>query len=394
MLLLIRYSLLQEQIWDRIFQKNLDDFSSENHSLYWKSEKGNLIDLRYLDESRVTRKGSGSSPDSSINESGKEKITSMIEVPAGGAVLSGSASFEDNRSLESQTEDYRLVRMGLASKAGEGRFTWNTSVQVNEVDVDGVMENARRTSQADLNVGIHTSQIFTADIDLKSRLEENFDESDSSRPDRLNTQTGETRIEWKPKDTLTVNFKGSVEQRSRILYEKTTNDTVLDSVDESEETSSTIITENPVLTLYTSDSIEWRPSSRWDHRVAYRQRQEKDAVNGEIFSENLSTDYRLKFAPSRKLRFTSDLVWSDAKSTTAHSDRGTHEASGEALYNLSDAVNFKVHSRYTSVDDRILDTEDENVWERGVLVEREFSRSLVARTGFTQLTKDGSVSLC
>jgi hypothetical protein len=371
------------------------DFSSQNHSLYWKKDEQGLVDLRYLEESNlitpegVEGSGSGASSDSSL--SGKERISTIVEVPVGFGLVQGSSTLEYNNDESSQTEDYRSISLGLASKAGEGKISWNGSYQINEVDVNEVMENARRTSQAALNLGIHSSSQLSADFDIKSRLEENFNDSDTTRPARLDTNTGETRVVWKPTNSLTVNFKGTVEERSRILIDDSVNDVVVDSVNDSQQTSSTIVTDNPVLTLFTSDSIEWRPSPKWDHRLSYRQRQEMDAVNGNLFSESISTDYRGKYAPSSKLRFTSDVIFGNTSNENSGTDTTNSEVFGEALYNISEAMNLKLNSKYTELDDLINDSEDEEVWEHGVSVEKELGRTFVARAGLRHNRKAGAV---
>ena len=370
---------------DESDDKPVVDFTRQNHSLYYKRENGGSADFRYLDEGSVSI--GGIDPDDELT---KEVGSVSTEIPIRGLLLQTSGSIEDNSSLVKTTEDYRKATVGLAKKAGKGNFTWGLSHSVQEVDIDDVMELARLNTQTAINLGAHPSRKLSTDLSLSKRVERNYNQADTERPGRLDIDTGEAKVRWKPHKTVSVSLKGSLEQRSRILAITDDRDVLNSSEAVTENTSSTIITENPVLTFLTSDSIEWRPSRKWDHRLSYRERLERDAVTNERFSENVATDYRGKWSPTKKLRFTGDAVWAESSSKTAGTDRDTYEAGGEALYNFNSGLILRLDNRYTDLDDNVDDLQDEETWARGLKLERNISETWTARGGYRETRKVSS----
>ncbi len=363
-------------------EKAVVDFARQNHSIYYQSKRGGKGDFRYLDESSVSRGGPDPGDDLT-----KEVTSALTEIPLGGIILQTSGSQEDNNSLIKTTEDYRKATVGVSKRAGKGTFTWGASHTVQEVDIDDVMEKARLNTQTSLNLGAHPSRKLSTDLSLSKRVERNYNRADTERPNRMDIDTGEAKVRWKPHKTVSVSLKGSLEQRSRILAITDDRDVVANSEEATEDTSSTIITENPVLTLLTSNSIEWRPSRKWDHRLAYRERLERDAITNERFSENIATDYRGKWSPTKKLRFTGDVVWGESSSSTAGTDRDTYEAGGEALYNFSSGLTLRLDNRYTDLDDNLDDLQDEETWSRGLKLERNIDEVWTARGGYRETQK-------
>jgi len=361
------------------------DFERQQHSLVWKRTAGGSMDMRWLDESSH-RHGGGETTDDVT----KQAATALTEVPLGRFNLQTSLSTEDNSSDVQKTEDYRQAKLNVSSKAGKGRMTWGAGYSVQEVDVDEVMELARLNTQATLNLGLHPNRRMSSDVNLSRRVERNFVETDTTRPARLDIDTGEAKVRWQPGKKVEVNVKGSLEQRSRILAVTDDRDVVLDAARRTEDTSSTIVTENPVLTLLTSNSIDWRPSKTVDHRFQFRQRLERDAITRMVFSENRATDWRGKWSASKRLRFTGDVVWGTSSSTTASTDRDTYESGLEGLYNFPSGLSLRLDTRYTDLDDALDDDHDEEVWTNGCKVERHLDKTWTARGGLRTTLKDGT----
>jgi len=359
------------------------EFDQHRAGVLWKGMAEESIDLRHLYERSEREEGA------SIDNGTKEVLSARTAMPIGPVGVQVKVEHEDNGSNVRTTEDLRRVTMGLNSRPGRGIVSWGGSYTIQEVAIDDVTDLARRNTQAALNLSATPNRRISTDVSISRRLERNFHLPDTSRPQRLDVDTGEAKLRWTPSKAWTLSLKGSLEQRSRILALVDILDPIAVSQQNTEETSATIITGNPVLTFNTSDSLEWRPNKRWTHRLQYRERYEQDALTAERFSLNRSTGYTGKFAPSQRLRLSGEVRDGQNEAKTASTARNSFKAGGEAQYNLSSKLRTTVSQSYESLDDLKDDARDLETWTHGMSLERSFSKDLTASAGLKILLENG-----
>lgn len=212
-------------------------------------------------------------------------------------------------------------------------------------------------SQLDLH---HTlSRGARTDLTLLRR-----EETDRETGTRADFTTGELHMNYQPHDTLNVNLRGSVEERSRVLrYQPDPNLAAIEqqvAAIEQAFLARTLVTEKPVLTLQTSAVVDWRPTSVFDIRLMHRVREETERDSGLELSLSETAGGQLKWAPTAAFRTRTDVQFSDTRNAQGGIARDGRTLEQELLWSCSDSLNLALTGTDTvATDPRLIGPEHE-----------------------------------
>jgi len=297
-----------------------------------------------------------------------------------GAILPQSTSISTSTltassGTSSQLGDTATLAFSLGNATSK-RFKWNVNAQnlsFQDVDKNPIREALTLSGFTDFAFSRSTS----ASLSLIDRREK-----DETTGQTTTIDTGEIRTRYQPSDRLTVNMKASAEERTRILRVNTT-DSRLQLLPTPTTQSLTVTTDQPVLTMNLSDTIDFRPSKRWDHRLSYRQRIEREIGTGTVLGSNRSSGYRLKYAPGQVFRTTTEVEKGYASSVTANLDRDNWLLNEELMWSLANGLNLSLTFSDSESKDRH-GSLHERTTIQSVSAERTLGRHF---TGLTKLAR-------
>ncbi|MBI3892630.1 MAG: hypothetical protein HY303_13990 [Candidatus Wallbacteria bacterium] len=310
----------------------------------------------------------------------RDVLTAVVN--AGLLGLDAQASFENEQNETTlpgdAAQDYVTRRLSLGS-GGTERVGWSAGV-----------ENQRRPG-----LGESTSGQLLLDVTPMKTLKGNFSllrRVESGRLTALSTEensvtdTGEVKLRFEPNRELHVDVKGSAEQRNRVV--RVRDPRLPPEWIPNPRDPRTIITDQPVLRLLGSNTVEWRPSKRFDHRLQFRANREQEKLSERMLSENLALNYRLKYAPTEKLRFLTELENSGAQSSLAPLDRDQQVRSLQVLNAFPRGLSATVTRRSVEAQDHALRV-DENELSHALALEKILSRILTAEAGLEKKGRTG-----
>jgi hypothetical protein len=231
------------------------------------------------------------------------------------------------------------------SDASRPKIKWNLNAQDQRLTSPDDVVLSDALSLAGL-VDLAPSRSLNGTISVLSRRE-----ADRPASESVTINTGEVRGRYQPSDRLTINLKGSAEQRSRILR-VTTGDPRLALLRQPFPPPRTLATERPVITWNASQVVDWQPSRRWDHRLSYRHRDESEVGTSRILSSNRAAGYRLKFAPGTVFRTTTEVEKGHAFSLAGALERDSWLIVQELLWSLASGLNLSVTLSDNDAKDR------------------------------------------
>ena len=302
--------------------------------------------------------------------------------------LHGQVKFErdENHDLTGNAESYRTGKFHLGSRR-KGPWSWSADRTVQNVDKEALAGRAREMDLTSLSVNWNRDARLQSSITASHRRELNFDPSDTSRPGKATVDTGEGKLRWAPNDRLNFSFKGSAEERNRILVVTADEDSVLATASTT-RTSSTLVTDNPVLTSNFSHIVEFRPHRKVNGRVNLRGSQERDVVDRTLYSRNDSVDWRLQVAPTTRIRATMDGSDGTSYNLNANIDKENGQRRYEVVNNfdkrtalvLSRDDREQIHRNAASTDSFVL--------EDALKIEKRLDDRLKLAGGCRRVEKD------
>ncbi|MBI4865488.1 MAG: hypothetical protein HY816_00915 [Candidatus Wallbacteria bacterium] len=299
--------------------------------------------------------------------------------------LDAQASYEDEQNdstlADGLTTDFVTRRVSLGS-GGTERVGWSAG-----------LEDQRRAG-----LGSSTSGQLLVDVTPMKTLKGNFSllrrvESGRLTPlstdEQSVTDTGEVKLRYEPNRKLRVDVKGSAEQRNRVV--RVRDPRLPPNFRPDPREPRTVITDQPVLRLLASNTIEWRPSKKLDHRLQARGNREEEKLTERMLSENLALNYRLKFAPTQKLRVLTEWENANSRSSLAPLDRDQQVRGVQLLNAFPRGLSATLSRRSVEVQDRTLAVA-ENELAHGLSVEKILSRILTAEAGLENKERTGRFS--
>ncbi len=364
--------------WRRDEDETEHDFESSLNVLSWKSRtQRRKVELRSYEEEE-------SPSGRTIKRRGAD-----FERRLHGVTIAASLEGEERTGFATSTSEEDFMRFDSAVSGGGDRLGWRLAHKWSRKDTD-LTEGASESTYTAVEVKTLGAGRISGRMTLGRRTEKTRNAPDGS-VEGNESYLGSGNLRMDLSSTLTLSAKLNAEQKRRILYVDDDRDP-LNSLDSRDETTATIVMDNPILSREESVSLEWEPDRRLYHTLDYTFRSEKDLVTGKLYSRSEGWNGRLQYSPSPRLKTSVDYAYGENFNLTS-ALRNTDRSQGVELeYNFDDRCGIKLSRTHGWTKDLLDPTKSSMDSTSRVETSFQLSRSLELNAALGRKRREDTAS--